>query len=210
MKKYIDIENWNRKEHFYHYINFEDPYFGITVNIDITNLYTVAKAKKESVFMHYFYQIMLACNTVEVFKYRIEEDKVVCYDSIQASSTIGREDGTFGFISFPFEADFDKFKSKCEIEIAGVKNSSGLYVNSENRIDIIHFSPVPWLRFTEMKHPMYINKGGSVPRISTGKFFKEGDKILMPISISANHGLIDGYHVSKFIETIEQNILAIK
>lgn len=210
MKTYIDIENWNRKEHFYHYINFEDPYFGITTNIDITNLYNVAKQKGESVFIHYFYQVMLACNTVKEFKYRIESDAVVCYDSVQASSTIGRKDGTFAFCSFAFDSDFEAFKKQCEGEIEAIQNSTGLYVNSENRLDIIHFSPVPWIQFTEMKHPMYVNKGGSVPRISTGKYFKEGEKTLMPISISANHGLMDGYHVNQFLETIERNILALK
>lgn len=210
MKTYIDIENWNRKEHFYHYINFEDPYFGITTNIDITNLYNVAKQKGESVFIHYFYQVMLACNTVKEFKYRIESDTVVCYDSVQASSTIGRKDGTFAFCSFAFNPDFEAFKKQCEREIEAIQNSTGLYVNSENRLDIIHFSPVPWIQFTEMKHPMYVNKGGSVPRVSTGKYFKEGDRIMMPISISANHGLMDGYHVNQFLETIERNILALK
>lgn len=210
MKTYIDIENWNRKEHFYHYINFEDPYFGITTNIEVTNLYKVAKQKGESIFIHYFYQVMLACNTIKEFKYRIESDAVVCYDSVQASSTIGRKDGTFGFCSFPFVADFEAFKKQCELEIEVIQNSTGLYVNSENRQDIIHFSPVPWIQFTEMKHPMYVNKGGSVPRVSTGKYFKEGEKIMMPISISANHGLMDGYHVNQFLETIERNILALK
>jgi chloramphenicol O-acetyltransferase type A len=36
-------------------------------------------------------------NHIECFKYRIAEDNVYVYDQINASATIGRADGTFGF-----------------------------------------------------------------------------------------------------------------
>lgn len=211
MKKYIDISTWNRREHFQHFRKFDDPYFGITVSANITNLYNRAKQKEESVFIHYFYQIMAAVNEIDEFRYRIEDDAVVCYETIQASSTIGRPDGTFAFCSFDYIKEFEAFKIQCEAEIVAILNSNGLFVNADNdRLDIIHFSPVPWLQFTEMKHPLYLTKDASIPKISTGKFFEENGKIMMPISISANHALMDGYHVAKFIKVLEDNISGIQ
>ena len=40
-------------------------------------------------------------------------------------------------------------------------------------------------------------------KISTGKYFREGEKLMLPISDTCHHGLMDGYHVAKFIETLD-------
>jgi len=31
----LDIENWARKDHFNFYKNFDDPYYGLTANVDV-------------------------------------------------------------------------------------------------------------------------------------------------------------------------------
>ena len=36
IEKIIDIATWNRKEHFEHFSAFDDPFFGVTVNVDCT------------------------------------------------------------------------------------------------------------------------------------------------------------------------------
>lgn len=207
MKRIIDIANWKRKQHFEHFRRFDDPYFGLTVNVDITNLYRISKENKESLFILYFYQILTAVHAIEEFRFRIEGDSVVCYDTIQASSTIGRADGTFAFCKFDYDSDYATFKKRCKLEIEKVQNSEGLFLyEEEDRPDIIYFSPVPWLQFTDMKHPMLINKDASVPVISVGKYFENNNKVMMPISISGNHALMDGYHIAQFIKVLEDNI----
>lgn len=52
-------------------------------------------------------------------------------------------------------------------------------------------------------HPSNMRSGDSVPKISTGKYFREGEKLMLPISVTCHHGLMDGYHVAKFIETLD-------
>ena len=51
--------------------------------------------------------------------------------------------------------------------------------------------------------PTNMRSGDSVPKISTGKYFREGEKLMLPISVTCHHGLMDGYHVAKFIETLD-------
>ena len=45
IEKIIDIATWNRKEHFEHFSAFDDPFFGVTVNVDCTRAYREAKIK---------------------------------------------------------------------------------------------------------------------------------------------------------------------
>ena len=34
MKQVIDLDNWNRKEHFAFFSAFDDPFFGVTTLVD--------------------------------------------------------------------------------------------------------------------------------------------------------------------------------
>ena len=38
-KTKLNIESWNRKEHFRFFSAFDDPFFGITTNVDFTTIY---------------------------------------------------------------------------------------------------------------------------------------------------------------------------
>ena len=50
IEKIIDIATWNRKEHFEHFSAFDDPFFGVTVNVDCTRAYREAKNKRRFLF----------------------------------------------------------------------------------------------------------------------------------------------------------------
>ena len=59
----LDIDNWKRKDHFHFFRQFEEPFFGVTVNVDCTNAYNTAKSNGISFFLYYLYhccvQLML-------------------------------------------------------------------------------------------------------------------------------------------------------
>ena len=97
MKHPIDLEHWNRKEHFLFFGSMDDPFFGLTTQIDVTSIYKEAKADHASFFLYSLHKIMTAVNEVEEFRYRIIDNTPVCFDRIHVGTTIGREDGTFGF-----------------------------------------------------------------------------------------------------------------
>ena len=109
MKTYLDIENWNRKEHFYHFKNLSQPYFGFTVNVDVTSAYQYSKKNNSSIFILYLYACMKAVNSIDNLGYRLEQDKIAVYDKVHVSATILRPDNTFGFSFIQFEDTLDKF-----------------------------------------------------------------------------------------------------
>ena len=109
MKHPIDLEHWNRKEHFLFFGSMDDPFFGLTTQIDVTSIYKEAKADHASFFLYSLHKIMTAVNEVEEFRYRIIDNTPVCFDRIHVGTTIGREDGTFGFGFFKYTPDRQLF-----------------------------------------------------------------------------------------------------
>ena len=203
MKKELNIENWNRKEHFEFFSKFEEPFFGATVNIDCTRAYKDCKEEGVSFFLYYLYLATRTVNSIEEFKYRIEGDKVYEYAKINASATISREDNTFGFSHIIYAEDFNSFRQNAEKEMQRIRNGKGLMLD-EVRQDEVHFSALPWIQFSSLSHSRSFKKGDSCPKISFGKLSTEADKKIMPVSIHVHHALMDGFHLGLFVNRFQE------
>ena len=202
--KIIDYKNWKRKEHFEFFNNFDEPFFGIVANVDCTIAYNHTKSKNLSFFAYYLHKSLIAVNQVEEFKYRIINQDVVVFDKIDASPTIGRNDGTFAFSFVKYNHDFSTFCESLLLEIEEVKNSNGLRAeNDSEKIDVIHYSSIPWITFTGLSHARSFKFPDSCPKITFGKTFEDNNKLMIPVSIHAHHGFVDGLHVGQFLNKFQ-------
>lgn len=207
MKREIRLENWNRREHFAFFSSFDSPYFGLVAEVDCTKAYQKARDAGISFFIYYLFQSVQASNAIDAFRMRIEQDRVFIYDRIHASATLGREDTTFAFSFIPYHHNLAAFELEAQNEMAAVKNSSGLRLNENaRRVDTIHYSSIPWVRFTGLSHAQNLQYADSVPKISFGKLFDENGRKLMAVSVHAHHALADGYHVGKYLEEFQQRL----
>lgn len=201
----IDQENWKRRAHFEFFNSFEEPYFGIVTEIDCTMAFHQSKENDSSFFLQYLYHTLCALNSIEEFRLRVVEDKVVLFDEIHASATIDKGDQTFAFSFIPFYYDFERFMVEAKKEIELVKQSEGLNLNENTgRVDVVHISSAPWFKFTGLTHARMFSRKDSVPKISFGRYFNDGLKLKMNISIHGHHGLMDGYHVGKFLDEFQR------
>jgi len=205
--KIIDIQNWKRKEHFEFFSKMASPYFGITTEVDCTQAYINAKANGYSFFPYYLHKSMIAVNAVAELKLRILDNDVVVFETINAGATIGREDGTFGFVFVNFTADFDTFNLELRAEIEAVQNSTGLRLNGDDiKTDLIRHSTIPWTSFTGLLHPTNFDRTASVPKITFGKFSVRDGRKYLPVSIEAHHGLVDGIHLAKYLSEFQRQL----
>lgn len=203
MNQKLDINNWNRKDHFNFFKQLEEPFFGVCITIDCTTAFKKSKVEGHSFFLSYLHKALEAVNSVECFRYRISGDDIIIYDQINASPTIGRPDGTFGFSYMKYHKDFKQFEIVAKKEIERVSNSTGLEVavSGEN---VVHFSSLPWLDFTSFSHARSFSFPDSAPKISFGKMTENNGKKSFSVSIHVHHGLVDGFHVGQFVEKFQE------
>ncbi len=203
MKQKINISTWNRKAHFEFFAAFEEPFFSITTPINVTIAYEKAKVLQIPFFVYYLYKTIAAINQVENFRYRIEEDEVVLYNEIDASATIMRQDKTFGFSYMKFNSDVQEFAKIAQKEIDRIQTTTGLFTR-EFPENIIHFSAIPWINFTGLTHARKYTIKDSSPKVSFGKIMTKNNKKTMAMTVSAHHGLVDGYHMGLFVEHLQK------
>ncbi|MFC3559928.1 CatA-like O-acetyltransferase [Pedobacter jamesrossensis] len=203
MREKIDINSWQRKDHFNFFNTFEEPFFGVTVDVDCTSTYHEAKENNVSFFLLYLHKSLMAANRIENFSYRIIDGEVWKYDEVHAAATINRPNGTFGFGYMDFYNDFNEFKTHAIKEIKKVENTTGLIPSSSGE-NVIHYSALPWLNFTSLSHARNYSYKDSCPKISFGKVRDENERKIMAISVHANHALMDGFHVSQFVDSYQE------
>ncbi|MGK4566368.1 CatA-like O-acetyltransferase [Flavobacterium sp. 3HN19-14] len=204
MKQILDLKNWPRATHFEFFRKFEEPFFGVTVTIDCTKAYENAKVSGNSFFLYYLHKTLAAVNSIESFRYRIENDSVVVYDTVDVSATISREDGTFGFSYMKYHPDLGIFVKGALTEIERIQHTPGLLTREFTEENLIHFSAIPWIDFTSISHARSFSFADSSPKISFGKMTEVNGKRTMPMSVHVHHGLIDGLHVGQFTDRFQE------
>ena len=205
MKK-IDIENWNRKEHYNFFSSLDDPYWSITTQLECTHAYNEAKKSGTSFFLKYLHSTLWAVNEIEALKMRIVDDEIHCYDTINASATILRDDETFGCCFIEYTTDFNQFESNAQKQIAKTKCRQGMCLEMDYMLNQIHFSTIPWVKFSALTYAKSLSTQDTVPKITFGKYYKENNKMLIPISVQVNHALVDGIHVAKLLDKLQAKL----
>lgn len=199
----LDLENWDRKEHFHFFRKFEEPFFGITVEVNCTHAYSFCKKNADSFFLYYLHASLRAANQIEPFRYRIESEKVLVYDIVSAAPTIMRPDGTFGFSVMDFIESFPIFQEKAREEIMYIQGTRGLQANRSAGRAVIHYTTLPWVSFTSFSHARYYSRQDSSPKIAFGKMTEDKGNLKMPVSIHLHHALADGWHAARFFEKFQ-------
>lgn len=202
-KQRIDLEQWFRKDHYHFFKSFDDPFFGVTAEVECTSAYNHCRIQHLSFFLYYLYQSLSAANQIESFRLRIIDDELYCFDQVHASPTIQRDDGTFGFAYMDYHSSFELFLPPAQQEINRVKLSRELFPSSGSE-NVIHYSALPWISFTSLSHARRFSSGDSCPKISFGKLIDRSGLKYMPVSVHAHHALMDGYHVGLFLDLFQK------
>ncbi len=200
--KHIDIENWPRREAYELFRTFGFPYFSITARVDVTVLRAAARRKKTSFTVGLVYILSRAANATPAFRQRMEDDGVVEYDVVHPSITVLADNNQFRFCSLHYAEEFEQFaeKAKTRIEQARIANSVW---PEPDRNDFLFMTSLPWIAFTAMVHPAPLDPPDSVPRFAWGKYEEHAGRISMPLNVQVHHALMDGVHVGRYFELVQ-------
>lgn len=201
----IDLKTWSRREVFEFYMALSDPYCGVCLDADCTGLYREAKRRKVPVSAALMHRVLVATDAVENFRYRIIKKKVVCYGHLDISGVFLRPDETMGFSTIPHREKLEDFAAEAAKEKARIMKCGGLAMKKgAHPLAAVYYSNAPWFRFTQIKHPLDLPDEPGVPRVTTGKIYRQGRRLKLPLSIFFHHALLDGVHVAKFLEVFEK------
>ena len=204
--EYINMEKWDRKEHFEFFYRMDYPQYNICANIDITKFLAYVKKKQLLFYYAMIYSSTFVANQIINFRYRIRKGKVILHDIVHPSFTdIKDQKKLFKLVNVKMENDIFDFTKKAADQARKQKEYFTLN-DHVRRDDLIYITCLPWISFTHISHTILLNKDDSVPRISWGKYFTENNKVLLPFSVQVNHALVDGLHVGQYFSQLQDFI----
>lgn len=203
--RYLDINTYKRRKHFEYFSHMAYPYVSVTVNIDITEFLSVIQERKLPFFLSFCYCIAKAANGVPEFRQRILENQIIEYTKCRTSHTVSLEDGTYCYCTLDCDKPFREYLIYAAQEQENSKQERSVEDKQEDLNELIFISTLPWFSYTALSNPVPI-PADSNPRITWGKYSKEEFKTVIPVTVQCNHALVDGLHISEFLDALEKEL----
>lgn len=202
MPEYLDIETWSRRHLFRLFKEYDDPYFNVCADVDVTPLRDFVRARGLSFFVAYHFLSTKTANEIEPFRYRLRGDRVLVHERLDAGAILLLADDSFTFVYFDYEEDFAAFHARARATIERARAEPPPLDARAERDDLVYHSVIPWVSFTSISHARDSRRQTGIPKIAFGKCRDVGGRVLMPVSVEAHHALLDGLHVGRFFERL--------
>lgn len=202
----IDLNHWNRRQHFELFRQADLPFYNINTQVDISGLKQAARNRQTKISTLLTHLTMQALNGIENFRYRLHQNDIILHDKIHPSFTYLKPgEDLFRFITVDCAEDLTTFSRRVD---EAIQASDSYFGTPEQlrRDDLAYLSSLPWIRFTGIDHSMSLKRNDAIPRITWGRFAEEGGHTLVPYNICVNHMFVDGLHVGRFFEALQSAI----
>lgn len=206
--QWLDMERFPRREHFEYFSSLAYPYVGTTANVDITEVLQKIKREKLPFFLTVCYCAARAANSVPELRQRIRDGRIVEYDRCRVSHTVALEDGTFCYCTLENEPDFYAYLDAGRKAQEAAKRQASIAEDPEEALEKFFVSSLPWLSYTALVQPVP-SPADSNPRITFGKYFSQGERVLLPVSLLCNHALVDGRHIAAFYQAMDEELATV-
>lgn len=203
MKK-IELATWNRREIYEMFSKLDYPFYSVTIPVDVTNVKKVSKEQNLSFYYMMIWICTKAVNQVPAFNMRIRGTDIYELDETIPSFTVMEQgEECFRIITTPFCEDMKQFCEECSKK---TKQQRSLFGSETFGDELIYISCTPWFDFCALTNEHSFHKDDTIPRIAWGKYYEENDRLMVHLSVEVNHRTIDGFHLGKLKEAMDQEI----
>ena len=203
MADYLNTGTWARRDAFEYFRGFDKPYFNVCVRLDAAPLKAALATRGGSFSLACYFVALRLANQHEAFRLRLEGGRVRIHDTLHGSTTVLRDDESFGFATLQHRPDWAGFEQegRAALQAAGTRRAP-----FEPRVDdasLLHFTTLPWLHFTSFSHARNWGREDSVPKMAFGRIEADGARLWLPFSVEVHHALMDGLHVGRYVQAFE-------
>ncbi len=198
--KVIDEKSGDRAMHCAVFRNSVEPAFCVTFEIEITSFLEKIKKQNLSFTLSMVFAVCKCANEIEAFRYRFLDGEVVLFDKIDTAFTyLNKETELFKVVNVPMADTLEEYVKSA----AQIANEQTEYFSEPLGNDIFQCSPMPFLTYTHISHTNSGKKDNATPLFDWGKYYEKDGKIIMPVSVQAHHSFVDGIHIGRFAEKLQ-------
>ncbi|MDA3968654.1 CatA-like O-acetyltransferase [Helicobacter ibis] len=196
----IDLKSYKRAEHF-KFFSANPCGFSLSVELEVQNLLN-HKQKGYSFSNLILYCISRSVNEIVEFRMDYKDGILGYYEISHPSYTIFHKNSeTFSSLWSEYDEDFATFNEKLQSDKTEFGENLSYEAKATNLPNIFFVSSLPWISFKDFN--LQIDRSKFYAPIFTLSKIQDS-KILLNINV--NHAICDGYHVAKFVESLQEAI----
>ena len=201
--KSVDIAAWDRKEIYDLFSACDHPFYSVSFELDVTNLYAHTHESGLSFYYSLCYLMTRAMEEVEAFRMRIRDGRIDIVDELIPSCTdLVPGSDAFVIVTLPHGGDMAEFCRQAKEKAAG---QMYLFDREMEKLDtLVYFSCLPWFPTTAFSLELQ-DAGCLAPVITWGRYESADGRTLLPVSLRLNHAAADGWHASLFLRLLEES-----
>ena len=197
----IDLENWERREFYEHFISRVVCTYSVTVNLDIDPL------RGQKLYPAMIWLLTKTVNAMPEFRTCLTAEGLGIYDDMHPMYTVFNEEHkNFSGIWSYFSEDYAAFLRDYEQDVARYSKSTRYAPKEGTPANSFNISMVPWLEFSAVNINVFDDGKFLLPIFTMGKYFERDGKRFLPLAIQVHHAVCDGYHVGAFVEKLQAAI----
>lgn len=200
----VDISQWHRKEHFEAFQSVAQCTYNQTVQLDITAFLKTVKKNKHKFYPAFIHILARLMNAHPEFRMAMKDGELVIWDSVHPCYTVFHEQTeTFSSLWSEYHDDFRQFLHIYSQDVACYGENLAYFPKGfiENMFFV---SANPWVSFTSFDLNVANMDNFFAPVFTMGKYYTQGDKVLMPLAIQVHHAVCDGFHVGRMLNELQQ------
>lgn len=199
----IDRDTWPRKEYFEHYLQNVPCTYSLTTKLDITNL----KAARQKLYPALLYFLTKTVNRHEAFRTALRPDgTLVVYRGMLPFYTVFHQDTkTFSNIWTDFSEDYGTFCRRYDEDMQRYGAIHTMTPKSPVPENVFNVSMIPWTSFDGFNLNLR-SFDHLLPIFTLGQYRQTEGRYRIPLAVQVHHAVCDGYHVSCFINDLQEAI----
>lgn len=205
----IDLNNYERREHYQHYMLNVPCTYSITAQLNITNFKKTFKERNLKFYASVIYLISKSVNKYKEFKMSLNENKELgYYDIVYPSYTIFHNDTkTFSSIYTEYNDNFYSFYQNYISDIEKYASSKSFLPKPCPIKNIFNISVIPLSSFTSFNLNLQNGFDYLAPIFTIGKYYSDDkNNIIMPLALQIHHSVCDGYHIGILFEDLQEEL----
>ncbi len=149
------------------------------------------------------YAVTKAMEEVDAFHYKDRDGVIVRHDTLVPSFT-DLKPGSELFHIVTLEAGEDPADFCRRAKEQSAAQTAFITDGPWDGDQLVYFTCLPWFPVTALKNEKDLNPSDSVPRAAWGRWEEQGDRTSLLVSLELNHRLLDGVHVGKFFDALNE------
>lgn len=202
------MKNWERAQMFRFFGVTNPTEFSVTAELDVTDFVAAVKEKGYKFFPAFMWAVTKAINGQKELRTAEQNGALGYFDKLIPSFPVFHEETkTITNLWIDCSENFTEYYREFNEIMEKYGSTTNRFFARRDLPappNTFVLSCIPWLNFTHFSSTNLSDKPRYIPSVDSGKYVDKNGRLMMPVSITVNHAVTDGYHVSVFFEELQK------